>query len=260
MIKEGELEKTSETETVITVPCFRMASLAEVQLLDHQGFLTRAIQDRDDHFSPSRKQDKLDTIIWEYLENHAPESPETQHLLNVETSKTEFITQGLALITGLEPDDNEIIGKIARGEATAQEIRIFFATFAPKNFNVVVQTATTTPFSNFLSLTYGGVLNTHIPAGCVLLELNVPAHKVTFDQTSRNSMENELLVEKIEVDWVVGRYTTSEEVVELLKRRPDLPVQRFLQGIDFNNTAAVNAALHQSKRLLLSELLESTPS
>lgn len=256
MVDFGEVDAMNETVARRNLPCFRMATTLEVEILERSGVLTRAMQDREDWLSSNRRREKLENILFEYLERHTPNSQGARELLKEQLEQTEFIARGLSLVSGLQPD-NEIIKKIAAGEASASETRIFFATFTSKRFNIAAQASGTTPYSSLFSVTYGGVLNTHIPDDCVLLELEIPFEDIIVDETVRNSMENELFTDRIESAWVVGRHKTSKDVVNMLKRRKDLPVQIYLQGIDLDNEDEVDDALHQSKRVLIESLIES---
>ena len=99
MSEDNEAVFTPETETVTTLPCFRIVTLEEIDLLETSGVLTRAIQDRDDSLPPNRKQDKLEDILVEYFERHLPDSHEAENLIEEETDKVEFIAKGLSLVT-----------------------------------------------------------------------------------------------------------------------------------------------------------------
>ena len=149
-----------------------------------------------------------------------------------------------------------MVRKIAIGDVSAREVRLFFSTFASLAFNIAAQAARSTAFSNLFSVTYGGVLNTHVPDGSLILELEIPVTELLADKTMRNSMENELFTDRIESSWVIGKLSTDDEVTRMLKRRSNLPVGKYLQDVDMDDNQAVNTALHLSKGNLIDSLLK----
>lgn len=252
------LEKTPviENEKKNTVTCFRVAREEELEVIKREGKITRASLNRTELPPPQIVQSKLESIIFNYFEKYAHGLIGVEPLLEINDS-TEFLLKSIELITGLKAAETPIIKEIASGKADSQTMRTFFITFAPELFNIVLQTATSSTFSSYFSLTYGGMLFTTIPENNVLIELEIPRTALIIDPAFCNTLENEVLVDEIKAEWVKGEYRTSSEITSMLESRTDLPVHRFLEDVDMHNHVKVNNALNTFKRHPLNQLLDN---